>query len=137
MHICIPHTKPQLSANCLPFKNTSPALIELHISLKKIDFSTLNFKMLGFSSMWGCVVSPHRQKASLAPAGCPTLQLKSDTIYQRQHQIPQVRCSVLQDCPALQRPIIDPLATDWRFPWPPPATSDANCKSQLLPGLPR
>ena len=46
---------------------------------------------------------------SLIPAGCPTIQLNSDTIYmEREGQIPQVKSSVIQDCPPIQMPILSP-----------------------------
>ena len=43
--------------------------------------------------------SLHLQAILWTPAGCPTIQLNSDTIYWRYCQIPQVKGSFLQGCP--------------------------------------
>lgn len=65
----------------------------------------------------------------------------------RQHQIPQVKGLILQDCPCFlpthfrcqtQIPALtctsDKPAIDWRFQWPPP-NQNVNCKSRVLPVL--
>lgn len=54
--------------------------------------------------MWGCSPPTPATHNSPTPARCPNFQLNSDTIYHRQ-QIPQCRCSVLQDCSVIQMPI--------------------------------
>lgn len=49
--------------------------------------------------------APHSTINSWIPAGCPTIQLNSGTIYAEIASDYQVKVSVPQDCPPLQLPI--------------------------------
>ena len=57
----------------------------------------------------GLETSPTQPVGAQTPAECPAVQASSDTIHREIHQVPQVKGSVLQDCP----------------PPPSPAPSDA------------
>ena len=118
------HTRPPCPSPTPGVYSNSCTCIHSPPNLPSIQVATFIFNAGKFlTPLPMCCGSFPTPSNSPAPPGCPTIQLKSDTVYP-EHHIPQLKGSVPQDCSPLQTPITSPsfctsdrLRINWGFPW--------------------